>query len=249
MENLNYNDLFDSYSYLLKKMTELERKVSILEDRVDESESNSSNILYKNSRNLIRNELPDTINVSGDQYYVNNRMPSNLTLGDEFVRNVAIPSGAVSTRQRSIIEMESKLVENGISGKIVGNGNRGKNRIHFNDGEKKSYIYLSTSKNYSPLEDNFSSWHTISPEDICGDDYDFFILSAEDESETPQYFIFTRNQMRDFVRQKTTDSRPYYHFYISRDEEGNYVDSRKDSTSSSQIVTEFYDNWAVLSNA
>lgn len=158
------------------------------------------------------------------------------------------PTAAISTRQRSIIEMQSQIAEYGIEGNISGNGNRGNNRIYFTeDGKKRKYIYLSTSRNYSSSNDGFSSWHTISPEDINSKNYDFFILSAEDESETPQFFIFTRSQMQNFVQNKSTDSRPYYHFYISRDDEGNYVDSRKDNKNISQQVSQYHNNWSLLS--
>lgn len=151
------------------------------------------------------------------------------------------------TREKALTVLRSKLKNEDEEASVLGYGNRGKSRLYFqNENGAKKYIYLSTSRNYSEEGDEFSSWHTISPDDITDGIFDVFILSAEDEAGEPLLFIFSLDEMKKFIKRKTPDSRPYYHFYLTRKGEDGYEDWRKDPTYPSQEVTDYLENWSAL---
>lgn len=148
------------------------------------------------------------------------------------------------TRDKALRILRSKLPS---SYTLDGYGNRGKNRLKLkNTAGNEEFVYLATSRNYSENEGAFIGWHTISPGDITGSDYDVFILSVEDESSEPLLFVFSKSDMKKFVNDKKPDSKPYYHFYLTRNSEGDFVDQARESYSVTQSVDRFLDNWGAF---
>lgn len=160
---------------------------------------------------------------------------------NRILENVEHTKEIEKTRDKALRFLKYKLPDN-IT--ISGYGNRGRNRLRLKSSTgDEEFVYLATSRNYSESEGMFAGWHTISPDDITNQKYNLFILSVEDSSSKPLFFIFSKSDMEKFVSTKKPDSKPYYHFYLTKDNEGNFIDQARDSSSVSQPVDRFLDNW------
>lgn len=86
--------------------------------------------------------------------------------------------------------------------------------------EKNQMIFKSNffhSRNYS--QDNLiSGWHTVKNEDIENENIDLFIFSINKDSEI-HTFIFSRNELINFIKDKTSNSKDFTYFYFIIEEE------------------------------
>lgn len=81
--------------------------------------------------------------------------------------------------------------------------------------EKNQMIFKANffhSRNYSQ-DSLISGWHTVKNEDIENENIHLFIFSINKDSEI-YTFIFSRNELIDFIKDKTSNSKEFTYFYF-----------------------------------
>lgn len=148
-----------------------------------------------------------------------------------------------ATRRDAVEALKEKLQKHHIDYKITG-----PNRPMFvigSDGTDKRFR-LWASRNDLPENEVFSSWHTVDAKDVESGDYDFFVLSVEDEKGTPVFFVLTLEQMRAVAKKKITSGGSYW-IYIQRTAPGSkkFIEVRDGDID----FTPYYEQWSVLQDA
>lgn len=113
--------------------------------------------------------------------------------------------------------------------------------------DKKKVSMLRRSRNY--VYDNpqkfsdyiFRSWHTMDADMI--EKYDLFIFSIEGTHNEPvNFFIFSKEEMKDILKQKTADTNERYHFYFIKDKNGEILEDRDQKIK----VGSYFNKWDKL---
>ncbi|WP_121664497.1 hypothetical protein [Metabacillus litoralis] len=109
---------------------------------------------------------------------------------------------------------------------------------------QKNKITLDAKFYYSKshIKEHVSSWHTVKEEDIFNDDIDIHIFSVSYEGEF-HTFLFTAQELQNFVKNKESGSAELYHFYFHKhgDQTTEVRDGEKD-------VNKFYERWSVVAD-
>jgi len=107
---------------------------------------------------------------------------------------------------------------------------------------------LKLSKNYVKNSDykfDWRSWFTVNAEDVNEHStYDGFIFAVQSDiySEKINFFILSKDDMRNIIRSKEIDNQNRYHFYISKVNEGGIFEIRDIPANWEQYL----DNWEIL---
>lgn len=122
------------------------------------------------------------------------------------------------------------------------------------DGKQKFIIKFLFSKSFVDGNSVVSngerlphSWHTLTREDVQNDKFDFFLFSCfvkEDihQGDPFKWFMFSKDEIRQYVKSKITDSTGKYHFYfvddsgLSRSRGLRIIETREEI----QNVSEYY---------
>lgn len=123
------------------------------------------------------------------------------------------PKPAVSTRARSIQFLKKALQENNIKYEISGSRKIG---VRNRQGTLIP-IYLSVSRDYSDDPSSVRGWNTIKDSVIQDENYLFYIISIEDASSKPTYFVFTKAELRNLRESSDVDKNQIVHFYFGWD--------------------------------
>lgn len=126
---------------------------------------------------------------------------------------------------------------------IITKGNRATNAdilLKTNENEitntLKAKFYHSKSFNEFP-----SGWHTVNEDDLMNEDIHLFIFNVEFEKSFYP-FLFSRQDLLSFVKDKTTDQNNLYHFYFHVNE--NKVVEVRDQEKDASI---YYNHWRLPS--
>lgn len=95
------------------------------------------------------------------------------------------------------------------------------------------------SKSHS--DDLPSGWHTVNEEELINSDTDSFIFNLEYQKEF-YTFIFTTNELKDYVKDKDKDQNNNYYFYFNI-EDKKAVEKRDGITD----VSKYLDRWDIVS--
>ena len=122
---------------------------------------------------------------------------------------------------------------------IITKGNRAANADILLETRKNEITYTLKAKFYhSKSFHNFpSGWHTVHKDDLVNEDLSLFIFNVEFEGSFYP-FLFSRQELLLFVKDKTTDQNDLYHFYfhINKDKVMEVRDQEKDASA-------YYSHW------
>ena len=124
---------------------------------------------------------------------------------------------------------------------IIEKGNRAMgNGIVITD---KNNTYLKNCKFYHSKgfhEDFSSGWHTVNEEDLNDSNIQYFIFNVEYKGEFSTY-IFTRNELKEFIKDKVKDQSNNYHFYFHI-KNGKVVECRDGE----RDVAKYLNRWDII---
>lgn len=126
---------------------------------------------------------------------------------------------------------------------IITKGNRAANADILLETKENEITYTLKGKFYhSKSFHSFpSGWHTVHKDDLVNEDLNLFIFNVEFEGSFYP-FIFSRQELLLFVKDKSTDQNDLYHFYfhINNDKVMEVRDQEKDATA-------YYNHWKLPS--
>lgn len=118
-----------------------------------------------------------------------------------------------STRQRSIESLKEAARENGLDCKALGS-----RKISIKNKQGSIIpVYLSVSRNYSNDPSFVRGWNTMKESVLQSEEYPFYILSVEDASVKPTFFIFKDEELRVLSTNSDIDKNHLVHFYFGWD--------------------------------
>lgn len=103
---------------------------------------------------------------------------------------------------------------------------RSRNYVHDNPTKFSDYV--------------FRSWHTMDASLV--DNYDLFIFSVEGTITEPvNFFIFSKDEMKNILEMKSVDKNDKYHFYFIKNKNGQILEDRDYEIN----VKEYFNNWNI----
>lgn len=126
---------------------------------------------------------------------------------------------------------------------IITKGNRAANADILLTTDENEITYTLKAKFYHSKSFNEfpSGWHTLHEDDLVNEDIHLFIFNVEFERSFYP-FLFSRQDLLVFVKDKTTDQNNLYHFYFHVNE--NEVVEVRDQKKDASI---YYNNWTLPS--
>lgn len=150
---------------------------------------------------------------------------------------------AVSRRARSIQFLKKALQEDNIKYEISGSRKIG---VRNRQGTLIP-IYLSVSKDYSKDPSSVRGWNTIKDSVIQDENYQFYIISVEDASSKPTYFVFTKAELRKLSESSNVDKNQLVHFYFGWDlPDGSSFSYPRNRKFSKQPLDKYKNAWIKL---
>ena len=109
------------------------------------------------------------------------------------------------------------------------------------NGEKELKVKLTVSKNFASEKEKliykWRSWHTLAENEL--DLFDFYIFAIKPDDEDPNYFVFSKQQLRDLCNRKGIDSSGRYHFYFVQTLDHKTYENRDDNLPTDEYFNDF----------
>ncbi len=212
------------YYELLGRISELENRMNKLENDLKNKKSNYNN---SNSNFIIKESK------------------SNFTyITKESKKELIDVEETKLTKDKVISDLTEKVRHLGIT---INKGNKteGLGIITTYNGIKLN-VMLRTSRDYSKgysWEDKYelSGWSTIRLDKIEMFDAYLFVVYKQVNI---YYFVLSKGEMNEMLKQKVPDKNGSYHFYFARNFEGHFYEHREDKVIFD--ANKYYNNWDVL---
>lgn len=171
--------------------------------------------------NELKNEVRD-LKIELDQLVLNPKVSNCNAKSNESKTRTSTPSLKKSTALQLITEI---LAKNDLKVQVAKRAEGSGLFIINPQNGKRLHALLRNSGDYRSIDFKFNSFISLNEKDV--DNFDIMIFSVFDRNKEVHWFIFTKQQFKQLLKQKKKQSNGMVSLYLDQNNDGEYVDGRE----------------------